>query len=31
MTFLLDENLPPSLAEKLKFIGYQSRHVTEIG
>ena len=31
MKFLLDENLPPSLADKLKTIGYQARHVIEIG
>ena len=28
---LSDENLPPSLAERLTSIGYESRHVIEIG
>ena len=31
MKFLLDENMPPSLAGKIKSIGYEARHVTEIG
>lgn len=31
MKFILDENLPPSLVEKLKSIGYESYHVNEVG
>ena len=31
MKFLLDENMPPSLALKLQSIGYKARHVIEIG
>lgn len=31
LSFLLDENLPPSLALKLKALGYNARHVAEIG
>ena len=31
MKFLLDENMPPSLAGKIKSIGYEARHVIEIG
>ena len=31
MTFLLDENLPPSLCLKLKNIGFEARHVNDIG
>lgn len=31
MKFLIDENMPPSLANKLKSIGYEARHVIEIG
>ena len=31
MRFLLDENLPPALAERLTSIGYEARHVIEIG
>lgn len=31
MKFLLDENIPPSLANLLKNIGFEARHVNEIG
>ena len=31
MKFLLDENIPPSLAIKLKEVGYEARHVVDIG
>lgn len=31
MSFLLDENLPPSLAPMLKSMDYDARHVVEIG
>jgi predicted nuclease of predicted toxin-antitoxin system len=31
MKFLLDENLPPSLASQLNNIGYKARHVISIG
>ncbi len=31
MKFLLDENMPPSLAILLKNEGYEARHVVEIG
>ena len=31
MRFLLDENIPPSLAVLLKKIGHEARHVVEIG
>lgn len=31
MKFLLDENLPPSLASHLTNIGYAARHVISIG
>jgi predicted nuclease of predicted toxin-antitoxin system len=31
MRFLLDENIPPSLAALLKKIGHEARHVVEIG
>ncbi len=31
MKFLLDENLPPSLASQLNNIGYEARHVMSIG
>ena len=31
MKFLLDENLPPSLAHLLQEIGYEARHVKSIG
>lgn len=30
LSFLLDENLPPSLAVMLKSLGYDARHVVEI-
>jgi predicted nuclease of predicted toxin-antitoxin system len=31
MKFLLDENMPPSLAKKLNSSGFEARHVVEIG
>jgi predicted nuclease of predicted toxin-antitoxin system len=31
MKFLLDENMPPSLAGLLKNAGYDVRHVVEFG
>jgi len=31
LSFLLDENLPPSLAPRLQKLGYAARHVVEIG
>jgi predicted nuclease of predicted toxin-antitoxin system len=31
MRFLLDENIPPSLALLLKIAGHEARHVVEIG
>ncbi len=31
MKFLLDENMPPSLAGLLQSIGHEARHVIEIG
>ncbi|MDX2189463.1 MAG: DUF5615 family PIN-like protein [Bacteroidota bacterium] len=31
MKFLLDENIPPSLAVHLQNIGYDSRHIVKIG
>jgi predicted nuclease of predicted toxin-antitoxin system len=31
MRFLLDENIPPSLAVLLKKVGHEARHVVEIG
>ena len=31
MRFLLDENIPPSLAVLLKKIGHEARHVVDIG
>ena len=31
MRFLLDENISPSLAGLLKNIGYEARHVIEVG
>jgi predicted nuclease of predicted toxin-antitoxin system len=31
MKFLLDENMPPSLAGLLKNAGYDARHVVEFG
>jgi predicted nuclease of predicted toxin-antitoxin system len=31
LSFLLDENLPPSLVPRLKEMGYPARHVVETG